>query len=194
MKTRPTVLLRDTVNWCQGIPGLTGDEVCLVLTRGYLSLISREDVEAFSSYNWYSLVQKGQVAAVRWTPRDVRGKQKFILLHREISCPTAEQEVDHRDQHKFFCFKIVDNRRQNLRNVSRSQNQANQRKCVGCTSSYKGVYWFKQHEKWHSRIKVNRRRIHLGYFTSETDAAVAYNQAHETHFPGIHEGLNKIST
>jgi hypothetical protein len=189
MKTRPTVFLRETANWGDGIPGLTGDEICLVLTKGYLSLISREDGEQFGSVGWRAMVMKGQVYARRNTPR-VDGKQKTLLLHREISCPTADQEVDHKDQHKLFGYKIVDNRRENLRNVSRGQNQANRRKQVGCSSRFKGVYWFKRDEKWNARIKVNQRHVHLGRFVNETEAAEAYDQAHEQHFPGIHEGLN----
>ena len=103
-------------------------------------------------------------------------------------------EVDHRDQHRLFGYKIVDNRRSNLRNVSRSQNNANQRKRAGCTSRYKGVCWFKRDEKWRAQIRVNRRGIHLGLFVNETEAAEAYNEAHQHHFPGISEGLNRITS
>jgi hypothetical protein len=87
----------------------------------------------------------------------------------------------------------MDNRRQNLRIVSRSENAANQRKQAGCTSSYKGVWWDADREKWQAYMNANGKRIHLGRFASETEAAEAYNTAHRLHFPGINEGLNKIS-
>jgi hypothetical protein len=183
-------ILRNTSNWGTGIHGLTGYELCVQLTRGYVSLIDADDLVAMSSHNWFALVHKARVYAVRKTPRDVHGKKKTIYLHREIMNPLPTQEVDHRDQHKLFRYRIVDNRRQNLRNVSTSQNHANQRKGVGCSSSFKGVSWHKRDEKWQARIKVNRRGIHIGYFTSEVEAAIAYDSSHKIHFPGIQEGLN----
>ena len=193
MKPRATVLLRDTVNWGQGISGLTGYEICIVLTRGYVALISQEDVQELSGYSWNAHVSFQQVRAIRHAPLDGR-KRQMVYMHRWLMKPTAGQQVDHRDQHKFFGFKLVDNRRQNLRNVTQSQNQHNRRPQVGCTSRYKGVSWHTRDEKWAAGIRVNRRLIHLGYFTSETEAAKQYNQAHQHHFPGIHEGMNHITT
>jgi len=193
MKTRATVILKDTSNWGQGIPGLTGDEICIVLTKGYVVLVSPEDVEYLSRVNWCTLVGRRQVKAVRNSTPDEQGKRQLILMHRQLMEPTDDQEVDHRDQHKFFCFKVVDNRRENLRNVTTSQNLHNQRKQVGCSSRFKGVVWRKRGEKWQAQIMINRRQIHLGLFTSQEEAAHAYNQAHQQYFPGITEGLNKIA-
>jgi len=194
MKTRSTVILRETSNWpTDGIPGLTGLEICVVLTKGCLALISEQDVQEMSGSSWCAcLSTKQQVKAARRSPVDEHGKQQRIYMHRWLMKPTADQEVDHRDQHKFFCYKVVDNRRQNLRNVTKSQNHANERPHVGCSSRYKGVCWHKKNEKWLAYIRVNQRRIYLGLFTSEAEAASAYNQAHEQHFPGIAEGMNSI--
>lgn len=36
--------------------------------------------------------------------------------------------------------------------------------------------------KWASQIYVNRKRIHLGYFLSQKDAAKAYDRAAKQHF------------
>ena len=192
MKLRPTVILNQTANWGTGIPGLTGDEVCIVLTQGYLSLIDAEYADELSAHAWRAdLSSTQQVRAKRHGKRDQNGHRLNIMIHREVSKPLASQEVDHRDQHKFFCHKIVDNRRANLRNVSTSQNQANQRKQVGCSSKYKGVAWYKRDEKWIAMIRTNGRPTNLGLFTSEAEAAVAYDQAHEINWPGIQEGLNR---
>ena len=185
------MILKDTANWGNGIPGLTGLEICIVLTRGCLSLIDAESVEELSSVNWCALAGRHQVKAVRVTSRDAHGKQQMIYMHRQVSKPLPDQYVDHRDQHRHFEHKIVDNRRENLRNVTTSQNNANQRHRVGCSSKYKGVVWYKRDEKWRAYVRVNYRSIHLGYFDNEAEAAVAYDQAHEHHFPGIQEGLNR---
>ena len=193
---RPICILRNTPNWPEaGIPGLTGYELCIQLTRGYLALIDADDLVALSSVSWYAgLSTKHQVTAVRKSPRDAHGKQQLVYMHRQILKPLPDQDVDHRDQHRFFGFKIVDNRRENLRNVTGSQNQANQRPHVGCSSRFKGVTWDRQNEKWKAQIKANQRQIYLGLFTSQEEAAMTYNQAHQSYFPGIQEGLNLIES
>ena len=197
MKVRPICILRNTTNWPEaGIPGLTGYELCIQLTRGYLALIDADDLVALSSTNWFADLQltSRQVRAVRSSTPDEHGKQQKIYMHRQLMNPTADQQVDHRDQHRFLVYRIVDNRRQNLRNVTKSQNQANQRPQVGCSSRFKGVYWHKPTEKWLAKIVVNRRQSYLGYFTNESEAALAYNTAHQLYFPGIQEGKNFVDT
>ena len=194
MKVRPICILRNTTNWPEaGIPGLTGYELCIQLTRGCLSLIDAEDLVALSSTSWRASLSSNshQVKAVRHSTPDEHGKRHPVYMHRQLMNPTADQQVDHRDQHRFLVYRIVDNRRQNLRNVTCSQNHSNSRPQVGCTSRYKGVCWDKRREKWRAYVKVNYRRIHLGYFDNEVEAAHAYNQAHQLHWPGIQEGLNR---
>ena len=186
---RAICFLKDTPNWPEaGIPGLTGQEICIQLTKGYLAIIDVDDAEELSSTNWCATVKHCQVTASRRETHD--RKSKIVYLHRLIKKPSAEQDVDHRDQHKFFCYKIVDNRRFNLRSVSRSQNNANQRKRTGCSSMYKGVTWSKRDEKWKAQITFNGRHACLGDFTSELEAALAYDSSHKIHFQGIQEGLN----
>lgn len=43
------------------------------------------------------------------------------------------------------------------------------------TSGYRGVYFNKRVNKWHSQIGVNGGKKHLGYFNSAIIAAIAYN-------------------
>ena len=42
-------------------------------------------------------------------------------------------------------------------------------------SGFRGVCWFKKTSKWQSGIVVNKKRIHIGYYTDKKDAAIAYN-------------------
>jgi len=69
-----------------------------------------------------------------------------------------------------------DNRISNLRLATRSQNMQNTGLRSSNTSGFKGAYFFKRTGTWKSEIKIEGKRIHLGYFNSAEDAALAYQQ------------------
>ena len=68
------------------------------------------------------------------------------------------------------------NKIENLREVTRAENaRAFRRPSAGVSSQYRGVCFCKRNQKWCAKIRKDGTRYHLGYFTSETDAARAYN-------------------
>jgi hypothetical protein len=72
----------------------------------------------------------------------------------------------------------MDNRSANLRAATRAQNSRNRKKFPRkCSSKYKGVYWHKNSLKWQARIMFEKKRMYLGYFKNEIDAARAYDKA-----------------
>jgi hypothetical protein len=78
---------------------------------------------------------------------------------------------DHADRNPF------NNQKSNLRECTTKQNVRNSSKRKGTTSQYKGVHWNKRLSKWLAKICFNGKLFHLGYFTSEVEAARAYNKA-----------------
>lgn len=69
----------------------------------------------------------------------------------------------------------LDNRRANLREATTAENGRNVPKLRG-VSRFKGVSWHKARSRWQVRIHIapgNER--HLGYFTDEMQAAMAYD-------------------
>jgi hypothetical protein len=60
-----------------------------------------------------------------------------------------------------------DNRIENLRSVTRNQNQWNR-------LTVKGYYFNKVKNKWISRIKLNGKKIYLGSYNTEEEARNAY--------------------
>lgn len=71
----------------------------------------------------------------------------------------------------------LDNRISNLREATHKQNAWN-RKGRNTTSVYKGVYWFKRDSKWKVSIGgLDGKKIHLGMYTDEVEAAKAYDCA-----------------
>jgi hypothetical protein len=74
-----------------------------------------------------------------------------------------------------------DNRPENLRYVTGSENQRNQCVRKGCSSRFKGVSWVKKEQKYKAYIRVNGRRKHLGIYSIEIDAAIAYDEEAKKH-------------
>jgi hypothetical protein len=82
--------------------------------------------------------------------------------------------IDHINQIK------IDNRIENLRLVTNSENQMNRSKQKNNKSGYKGVYL--DRGRYRSLIQYHGNRIHIGYYDNKEDAARAYdNKAKELH-------------
>ena len=134
------------------------------LTQGKFAIVDADMFEYLSQWKWH--IKKGPNTYYAVRNEGKRPNRKKILMHRQVmNCPTGK-EFDHIN-HKGF-----DNRRINLRICTRLQNSQN-RLCM--PNQYKGIYWNKQAKKWHSRIGVNNKRIHLGYYDSEIKAVKAYD-------------------
>lgn len=100
------------------------------------------------------------------------GCSRTIYMHRVIAGAKRGSEADHVNG------DTLDNRRENLRTCSVSENRRNyHRRKEGYSSRFKGVTWDKSRGLWAVGIKVDRRRIHVGRFADEIVAAKAYNAA-----------------
>jgi len=71
----------------------------------------------------------------------------------------------------------LDNRIENLRAVTFSQNCRNKEKKKNCSSKYKGVTRYRN--KWKVTITIDGKKKYLGYFDNEEEAAEAYKKAYD---------------
>jgi hypothetical protein len=69
---------------------------------------------------------------------------------------------------------VSNDRIKNLREATASENLRNQRRLnKRNTSGIKGVYWFRDRNKWVAQIGIHRKVINLGYFTNKSLAEQA---------------------
>jgi len=89
----------------------------------------------------------------------------FLVIHGYLP-----KEIDH------INGDPSDNRIENLRSVTRSENQRNSGKYANNTSGFKGVCWHSRDKKWQAQARdANGKRKTLGYFPTPEAASAAYN-------------------
>ena len=140
------------------------------LTKEQIALVDDKDYEFVSQYKWFAVEVNDGYYAGRKSSRKL-GKQKTLYMHRLIMDACYSQEVDHINGNG------LDNRRENLRLCTHAENMHNRKVTSEGSSKYKGVSWHKSKKKWASRIWLNNKQIHLGYFKDEIEAAQVYNNA-----------------
>jgi len=142
-------------------------------------------VNIISQYKWHLFTSTKYVGG-GWKDNDV---WKDMLLHRfllYLEDGKFDTEVDHKDGNR------LNNLISNLRRCTIQQNNQNAKKTSKITSSkYKGVNFSTYHMKFKASISVNKISIYLGIFSSEIDAAKAYNEAAIKYF-GEFAWLNKF--
>ena len=144
------------------------------LTQGKYTLVDNEDYEYLNQWRWCAHEHYNNIYyAERSCSRKLNnGKCKILLMHRVILGITNSKIFTDHINHNG-----LDNQKSNLRICNSSKNLMNQRKLANCSSIYKGVSWKKNANKWQSHIYVNNKRIYLGYFFNEVEAAEAYDIA-----------------
>jgi len=137
------------------------------LTTGEVALVDKEDFSDISAYSWYRMkVGRDSYEKRIYAQSTIDGTS--VTMHRLI-LGFPDSHIDH------INGDGLDNRRQNLRLCSRSQNLCNQGSTEGSSSQFKGVYNSKR-GRWRAELNYEGNRYRLGIFDSEREAALAYDR------------------
>ena len=137
------------------------------LTQGQFAIVDDENYKWLSKFKWYACWNKHTKSfyAVRNSKRE-NGKKYPIRMACEIV------GLDKGDKHQADHINHItlDNQISNLRVVTRSQNQWNQK-------NPKGYCFHKASKKYLAHIRLNGRQIYLGLFHTTKKAHNAYLKA-----------------
>lgn len=143
------------------------------LTKGQFAIVDECDYAWLSQWKWHygadGYSRRGQSCR-----EDGKKKTRMFSMHREIAeklfgIPDG-MHVDHVDRNK------LNNRRSNLRLATCAQNRANRGVEGNNTSGFKGVCYHPRCNRWTAAIKFNGKRMHLGFYDTPEQAALAYNE------------------
>jgi hypothetical protein len=133
--------------------------------------IDKEDAERCKEYHWSINLRQNKYAYA--TNREVGLLHRFIMKINDI-----EYVIDH------INGDFLDNRKSNLRACRSIDNSRNRNINKNNSSGVKGVFWYTHciTPKWVAYIRVEWKRIHLGYFDKLEDAILARKEAELKYF------------
>lgn len=142
-----------------------------------------EDYDLIKNFCWRE-EKKGYLR----TSVITNGEEKQIILHRLIMNLSNEKKlfVDH------INHNVYDNRKQNLRIVTNTQNIQNSKPNSKNKTGIPGVDFKKNCKKWMARITINGNRIHLGSFDTFEEAVQARIEVENKYF-GEYSYWNSIA-
>lgn len=134
----------------------------LILNRGLFAKIDEEDFSRVSKYTWYVFVSGSQIYAR--TTVSLNGVRRGLFLHRFLLNPDETEIVDHINGNG------LDNRRCNLRIVSRSVNARNWFNRPAPASGAHYVYKICKKSRLQGWVVFSPGRVYKGFFKYKKDA------------------------
>ena len=144
------------------------------LTHDQVAIVDDEWYDVLCQHRWFCTRKpdgKKPVYAARRISAEGYAHGKIVRMHHFILPPIQGLYTDHINRNG------LDNRSENLRYATVTQNNRNTPARHHGKSKYKGVSLGKTPGTWRANIYLNRRQTSLGSFNTEDEAAAAYNAA-----------------
>lgn len=137
---------------------LPSEYITVNLTKGQCAKVYKDDFESLPKVNWYAQWNESTKSYYAFANHAVEGKSVRLIMHRLIL------GLEHKDnrQGDHINLDTLDNRRDNLRIVTRSQNMQNKKRYKNNTTGFKGVYLRKESGRYRAIITVDGKRKDLG--------------------------------
>lgn len=148
------------------------------LTQGKIALVDDEDYEYLMQWKWQAFYQQNthSFIARRMTSKRKEGERKSIIMHRIIMNAQKGQIIDH------INHDTLDNRKENLRFCTHSENMQNRTIQSNNKARYKGIYWRKSRNCWEVRVHKNCKLKRVKCVHDKIEAALVYDEfAEEVH-------------
>ncbi len=139
-----------------------------------VALVDDEDYALLSRFCWSLVWTKNKRQRYASCTLGHEAKRIQVRMHHLI-LGGVQRRIDHIDGDG------LNNQKLNLRPATQTENMWN-RKVQKHSSRYKGVTFLKRTGKWIASIRLQKVKKHLGTFTSEIDAARAYDAAAAANF------------
>jgi len=144
-----------------------GSELYILIKDGsgniYESIVDEDEFDRLDElpYTWTASRAKGResVYAQGWDG------YKSVMMHRWIMNPHPKKVIDH------INHNTLDNRRENLRELTHAENLQNHRGASkNSKSGVRGVYWDRSRGMWMAQYKLNGKPVNLGRFKTIEEA------------------------
>lgn len=139
---------------------------------GKFVLVDDEDFERLNKWRWFC-TRYGYAARTIHSKRPNRIDKTFFM-HREVNQTPDNLFTDHINRDR------LDNRKENLRTVTGTQNQFNKGLQKNNKSGVMGVQWHVS--KWWARVYINKKPISLGCYDKLEDAIEARKRGEELYY------------
>lgn len=142
------------------------------LTQGQVALVDDEDFERVNQHKWFAKFNKNTNSFYAARDQHIKG-EGMTLMHRFIMNTPKNLVCDH------INGKTLDNRKNNLRNCTISENSMNKKASITNKLGIRGVS--KKGNKFVVRVFVKRKIVFYKYFSSLEEAIKERDKALQKH-------------
>jgi len=150
------------------------------LTHGQVTIVDMTDSD-LARFNWHAAHCPEYSGGDKFRARRMEARHS-IFMHRVIMSRMLDRELLPHEKVDHVDTNPLNNRRENLRLATSTQNNANQNRRRDNTSGFKGVRYSKNAKRWAAAIQTKGNRKHLGYFDTPEQAYEAYCAAAKEFF------------